>query len=190
MLYVNCLNKKREWFLVSWLYLSAFSNSISMTTCGLCLKNIKTRQQRNILSIQVLKEKLYCLQLLEAWLCLSCSLWYLLMGILLWFNHVSHVQLFATTWAVAHQAPLSMGFSRQEYWSGLPFPSGARSLLLIDQMLILGVWIRDGSRWQQEGGCSFVRIRMRGEWCTVCRSWRIWDLLEVGLSALREKEFI
>ena len=32
-------------------------------------------------------------------------------------------QVFATTWSVAHQAPLSMGFSRQEYWSGLPFPS-------------------------------------------------------------------
>ena len=30
---------------------------------------------------------------------------------------------FATLWTVAHQAPLSMGFSRQEYWSGLPFPS-------------------------------------------------------------------
>ena len=30
--------------------------------------------------------------------------------------------LFATPWTVAHQAPLSMGFSRQEYWSGLPFP--------------------------------------------------------------------
>ena len=29
----------------------------------------------------------------------------------------------ATLWIVAHQAPLSMGFSRQEYWSGLPFPS-------------------------------------------------------------------
>ena len=28
-----------------------------------------------------------------------------------------------TTWAIARQAPLSMGFSRQEYWSGLPFPS-------------------------------------------------------------------
>ena len=28
-----------------------------------------------------------------------------------------------TLWAVGHQAPLSMGFSRQEYWSGLPFPS-------------------------------------------------------------------
>ena len=36
---------------------------------------------------------------------------------------LSHVQLFATPWTVAHQAPRSMGFSRQEYWSGLPFPS-------------------------------------------------------------------
>ena len=32
-----------------------------------------------------------------------------------------HAQLFATLWAVARQAPLSMGFPRQEYWSGLPF---------------------------------------------------------------------
>ena len=32
------------------------------------------------------------------------------------------VQLFVTPWSVAHQAPLSMGFSRQEYWSGLPCP--------------------------------------------------------------------
>ena len=36
---------------------------------------------------------------------------------------VSRIQLFATPWTVAHQAPLSMEFSRQEYWSGLPFPS-------------------------------------------------------------------
>ena len=36
---------------------------------------------------------------------------------------LSHVQLFVTTWTVAHHAPLSMGLSRQEYWSGLPFPS-------------------------------------------------------------------
>ena len=36
---------------------------------------------------------------------------------------LSRVQLFATPWTVAPQAPLSMGFSRQEYWSGLPFPS-------------------------------------------------------------------
>ena len=35
-------------------------------------------------------------------------------------NCLSHVQLFVTPWTVARQAPLSMGFSRQEYWSGLP----------------------------------------------------------------------
>ena len=35
---------------------------------------------------------------------------------------LSHVRLFATSWPVALQAPLSMEFSRQEYWSGLPFP--------------------------------------------------------------------
>ena len=36
---------------------------------------------------------------------------------------LSRVRLFATPWTVAYQAPLSMGFSRQEYWSELPFPS-------------------------------------------------------------------
>ena len=36
---------------------------------------------------------------------------------------LSRVRLFATPWTVACQAPSSMGFSRQEYWSGLPFPS-------------------------------------------------------------------
>ena len=36
---------------------------------------------------------------------------------------LSRVQLFATPWTVAYQASQSMGFSRQEYWSGLPFPS-------------------------------------------------------------------
>ena len=36
---------------------------------------------------------------------------------------LSHVWLFSTPWTVAHQAPLSMGFPRKEYWSGLPFPT-------------------------------------------------------------------
>ena len=36
---------------------------------------------------------------------------------------LSRVRLFATPWMVAYQAPRSMGFSRQEYWSGLPFSS-------------------------------------------------------------------
>ena len=38
-------------------------------------------------------------------------------------NSLSHVRLFATPWTVAYRAPPSVGFSRQEYWSGLPFPS-------------------------------------------------------------------
>ena len=37
-------------------------------------------------------------------------------------RYFSHVQLFVTLWTVAFQAPLSMGFSRQECWSGLPCP--------------------------------------------------------------------
>ena len=36
---------------------------------------------------------------------------------------LSHVQLFATPWSAAYQAPLSMGFSKQEYWNGVPLPS-------------------------------------------------------------------
>ena len=46
--------------------------------------------------------------------------------IMLWsaeLKSLSHVRLFVTPWTVAYPAPLSMGFSRQEYWSGLPFPS-------------------------------------------------------------------
>ena len=48
--------------------------------------------------------------LLVSWLCM------------LLLSHFSHVQLCGTLWTVALQAPLSMGFSRQEYWSGLPRP--------------------------------------------------------------------
>ena len=43
---------------------------------------------------------------------------------------VSHVRLLATPWTAAYQAPLSMGFSRQEYWSGVPLPSPEICLVL------------------------------------------------------------
>ena len=43
--------------------------------------------------------------------------------LLLLLSHFSHVQLCATPETAAHQAPPSLGFSRQEHWSGLPFPS-------------------------------------------------------------------
>ena len=63
-------------------------------------------------------------------------------------SHFRGVQLIATVWNVAHQAPLSMGFPRQEYWSGLPClppgdlpnpgiePSSLMSLALIDGFFI------------------------------------------------------
>ena len=38
-------------------------------------------------------------------------------------HHMCEYLCFVTLWTVTYQAPLSMGFSRQEYWSGLPFPS-------------------------------------------------------------------
>ena len=43
--------------------------------------------------------------------------------LLLLLSHFSRVQLCATPQTAAHQAPLSLGFSKQEHWSGLPFPS-------------------------------------------------------------------
>ena len=45
------------------------------------------------------------------------------MLLLLLLSHFSRVRLYATPETAAHQAPLSLGFSRQEHWSGLPFPS-------------------------------------------------------------------
>ena len=50
--------------------------------------------------------------------------------LLLLLSRFSCVQLCATPWTAAHQAPLSTGFSRQEYWSGLPFPSLGNPLML------------------------------------------------------------
>ena len=48
---------------------------------------------------------------------------YLILTLILLLSHLSHVRLCATPQTAAHQAPPSLGFSRQEYWSGLPFPS-------------------------------------------------------------------
>ena len=50
------------------------------------------------------------------------------MLLLLLLSHFSRVRLFATPWTAAHQAPPSMGFSRQEYWSGMPSPSPLTSI--------------------------------------------------------------
>ena len=50
-------------------------------------------------------------------------IWHWVLGMKVKVKLLSRVQLFATPWIVGHQAPPSMWFPRQEYWSGLPFPS-------------------------------------------------------------------
>ena len=50
---------------------------------------------------------------------------------------LSHVRLFATPWTVAYQAPPSMGFSKQEYWSGVPFPKALQSMFVINAIVIM-----------------------------------------------------
>ena len=50
--------------------------------------------------------------------------------VLLLLSHFSCVRLCVTPWMAAHQAPLSLGYSRQEYWSGLPFPSPMHACML------------------------------------------------------------
>ena len=49
---------------------------------------------------------------------------------------LSHVQLLAALWTAAHQAPLSMGFSRQQYWSGVPLPSPNQDLQYHRELLL------------------------------------------------------
>ena len=58
--------------------------------------------------------------------------------LLLLLSHFSRVQLCATPQTAAHEAPLSLGFSRQEHWSGLPFPSPMQDLLdKIEPLLVV-----------------------------------------------------
>ena len=64
--------------------------------------------------------KLFCILILKALYLWSCSL--ILSIAMRVLSRFSCVRLFATLWTVAHPAPWSMGFSRQEYWSGLLFP--------------------------------------------------------------------
>ena len=56
---------------------------------------------------------------------------------------LSRVQLFMTPWTAAHQAPPSMGFSRQEYWSGVPSPSPLQATISFSVDLGLAVYFHE-----------------------------------------------
>ena len=57
--------------------------------------------------------------------------------LLLLLSHFSCVRLCATPWTAAHQAPLSLGFSRQEHWSGVPLPSPSFTMFLLNSLSML-----------------------------------------------------
>ena len=58
---------------------------------------------------------------------------------------LKHVQLFVTVWNIAHQAPLSMGLSRQDYWSGLPYTSPGIPDPGIKPMFLMSLHLQVGS---------------------------------------------
>ena len=71
-------------------------------------------------------------------------------------SHFSCVQPFVTWWTVVHQAPLSMGFSRQEYWSGLPFlppghlPHPGMEPLPLISLALAGRFFTSSTTWEAE----------------------------------------
>ena len=73
------------------------------------------------LSIQILAKYLEHWVFHNCWKYLSWNMYTKMLLLLL--SHFSRVRLCATPWTAAHQAPPSLGFSRQEHWRGLPFPS-------------------------------------------------------------------
>ena len=81
--------------------------------------------------------------------------------LLLWFSCSVVSDSFSSLWTVAHQAPLSMGFSRQEYWNGLPFPSPGSYLFL--RLKFFSPTLRQqGATWWIERAGSRNRTDWRG----------------------------
>ena len=78
-------------------------------------------------------------------------------------SRFSRVKLFATLWTIACQAPLSMGFSRQEYWSGWPCPPpgdlpdpGIKPMSLTSSALA-GEFLTTSATWEAQSSLSWVR---------------------------------
>ena len=76
---------------------------------------------------------------------------------------LSHVWLLATPWTAAYQAPLSLGFSRQEYWSGVPLPSPDERLTEANVA---------GARWARGCGWDGWGHKRRVEYMGIATGWR------------------
>ena len=88
-----------------------FSNALQSYLCNISPFSQKAQLSINHLTIFIRKNQLFILSYLVPKSAHHCVV-----------QSLSQVWLFATPWTVARQAPPSMGFSRQEYWSGLPCP--------------------------------------------------------------------
>ena len=113
---------------------------------------------------------------------------------------LSCVRLFATPWTAAHQAPPSMGFSRQEYWSGLPFPSphSLRSgqkiriaynlkgmkLVLKASRVDSGKWNITGSKWDILNIGTRICQQLRHKQEVICWQFVIWCQFVIHLTVI------
>ena len=79
---------------------------------------------------------------------------------------LSHVRLLATPWTAAYQAPLSMGFSRQEYWSGVPLATKQQQYTLYLLILLS----QDHSIWEQKLFC-FIYFVLYLQYLVQCLAW-------------------
>ena len=87
----------------------------------------------------------------------------------MWYHavlcHFSYVQLCAALWTVAHQAPLSMGFSRQEYWNGLPYlpsevlPDPGVEPVSLKSPALAGRFFTTGTTWEAPSQVLIVANR-------------------------------
>ena len=102
---------------------------------------------------------------------------------------LSHVRLLATPWTAAHQAPLSMGFSRQEYWSGVPLPSPEDSedrmtlkIIYLRKISNMLCWTRFGEKikflffsrilkWIQNYFIIFTYLKWYKFYENICKYW-------------------
>ena len=88
---------------------------------------------------------------------------------------LSRVWLFVTPWTVAHQAPPSMGFSRQEYWSGLPFPSPGEASQPRDRTEVSRISGRHFNLWATREGISLCITKCKDMWLG---GWKMMNSLE------------
>ena len=114
------------------------------------------------------------------------------MPLLLLLSHFSRVWLYATPWTAAHQAPPSMVFSRQEYWSGVPLPSlnhaTALLLLLFTHQHALSDYLTRANIWCVHYICytlcqGLKRIQT-DEWVSLYQFINLWGLENINIRIL------